>query len=128
MSLSMENTFNDRGVMITRNSLSAGGQSFPLRDIQEIRLVTTEKNKALPISIAMIGAAAAVAGVVGRSGAALALGIMLIVVGGLAWRTQDVMFRLFVKTPNGEREAVSSTDAEFLTRVEQALRAMLAAR
>ncbi|WP_414718729.1 DUF6232 family protein [Trinickia sp.] len=114
--------------MITRNSLSAGGQSFPLRDIQEIRLVTTEKNKALPISIAMIGAAAAVAGVVGRSGAALALGIMLIVVGGLAWRTQDVMFRLFVKTPNGEREAVSSTDAEFLTRVERALRAMLAAR
>ena len=31
----MENTFNERGVMITRNGLSAGGQVFSLRDIQE---------------------------------------------------------------------------------------------
>jgi hypothetical protein len=125
----MENTFNERGVMITRNGLSAGGQVFALRDIQDVRVVIIRKNKAFPAAISLVGAIVAAVGVVGaldRSGAALGLGVMLVVVGALAWLWQDVRHQLVVKTPQGEREAVSSSDLDFLARVEQAVRAALA--
>ncbi len=123
----MENTFNERGVMITRNTLSAGGQVFSLRDIEDVRVVATRKNKVLPLTISMVGIVVAAAGTAFYgSGAALSLGVMLVVVGALAWSAQDVIHRLVVKTAEGEREAVSSPDLEFLARVEQALRAALA--
>jgi Family of unknown function (DUF6232) len=122
----MENTFNERGVMITRNALSAGGQVFALRDIQDVRVVITRKNKTFPAAISIVGAAVAAVGALYRSGAALGIGVMLVVVGALAWRWQDVMHQLVVKTPQGEREAVSSPDPDFLARVEQAVRAALA--
>jgi hypothetical protein len=122
----MENTFNERGVMITRNGLSAGGQVFSLRDIQDVRVVKMRKNKALPIAVSTVGVVVAAAGAVSRSGAALTIGVMLVVVGALAWLVQDVTHRLVVKTANGEREAVSSPDLDFLARVEQAVRTALA--
>jgi Family of unknown function (DUF6232) len=122
----MENPFNERGVMITRNGLSASGQVFSLRDIQDVRVVTMRKNKALPVAVSTAGVIVAAAGAVFRSGAALAIGVMLVVVGALAWLVQDVTHRLIVKTANGEREAVSSPDPDFLARVEQAVRAALA--
>src|ERR1700737_1660529 len=122
----MENPFNERGVTITRSSLSASGQVFSLRDIQDVRVVTMRKNKALPVAVSTIGVIVAAAGAVFRSGAALSIGVMLVVVGALAWLVQDVTHRLVVKTANGEREAVSSPDPVFLTRVEQAVRAALA--
>jgi Family of unknown function (DUF6232) len=122
----MENTFNERGVTITRNGIGAGGQVFALRDIEDVRVVIVRKNKTFPLALSIIGAGVAAAGGIYRAGAGLALGVMLVVVGVLAWYTQDVTHRLVVKTPSGEREAVSSPDLEFLARVEQALRAALA--
>ncbi len=121
----MENAFNERGVALTRNGLSAAGQIFALREIRHVRVVTVQKNKALPIAISLAGLAGAVAGGAFRSGAAVALGVMLVVVGGLTWLSQDVTHRLVVVMPDGEREALSSTDLEFVQRVEQAVRAAL---
>jgi Family of unknown function (DUF6232) len=122
----MENTFNERGVMITRNGISAGGQVFSLRDIQDVRVVIMRKNKTFPLVISIAGAAVAAAGAIYRSGAALGLGVMVAVVGALAWHWQDVRHRLLITTPNGDREAVSSPDLDFLARVEQGVRAALA--
>ncbi len=121
----MENAFSERGVTITRNGLSAAGQVFALREIRNIRILTVQKNKVLPLTLALIGLASAVAGGVFRSGAGMALGVMLIVVGLLAWRTQDIIHRLIVDTPNGEREALSSPDFEFVERVNQVLRQVI---
>lgn len=121
----MENTFNERGVLVTRNSLSAGSQMFALRDIRSLRIVTVNKNKVLPIGLALGGLALASAGGIYQSGAALVLGAMLIVVGALAWLTQDVTHRLMVQTENGEREALTSPDLAFVERVAQAVRATL---
>ncbi|WP_206956369.1 DUF6232 family protein [Trinickia acidisoli] len=122
----MDNTFNERGVMITRNGLSAGGQIFSLREIQGARIETIQKNKILPLSLSLAGLAVAIAGGVSRSGAALTLGAMLIVVGILAWYTQDIKHRLVVSTQGGDREALSSPDSDFVKRVEQALQSALA--
>jgi len=118
----MENAFNDRGVSITRNGLSAAGQVFALREIRSARIMTVQKNKALPLTLSLIGLAGAVAGAMFRSGAGLTLGVMMIVVGMLTWFTQDITHRLIIDTPNGEREALSSTDLEFVQRVDQVLR------
>jgi len=121
----MENTFNERGVTITRGALSAGGQMFPLREIRDVRVVTVHKNKAVPLAISLLGIGATIAGGISRLPAALVVGVMLIVVGALAWYTQDVTHRLMVTTPGGEREALTSPDRAFAEHVEQVLRDVL---
>lgn len=123
----MDNTFNERGVVITRNGLSAGGQIFSLREILDARTETIQKNKIVPLSLSLMGAVAAVTGGVLGSGAGLALGVMLVVVGMLAWSTQEVTHRLVVMTHSGDREALSSPDLAFVKRVEQALQGALEA-
>ena len=123
----MDNTFNERGVAITRNGLSAGGQIFSLREIRGARVETIQKNKVLPLSLSLTGVSVAIAGGIWTSGAAMTIGVMLIVVGFLAWTTQDITHRLMVSTQTGDREAISSTDFDFVNRVEQALRRALAA-
>lgn len=117
----METPFNDRGVSVTRNALSAAGQVFPVRDIVSVRVVTVPKNKVLPVIISLAGLVGAVLGAVFRSPAGLVCGVMLVVVGWLTWATQDVTHRLMVQTSTGEREALMSTDREFVERVAAAV-------
>lgn len=124
----MDNNFNERGVMITRNGLSAGGQIVSLREILNTRTETIQKNRIVPLCLSLPGAAVAVGGGIAGSGAALTIGVMLTVVGYLAWATQDITHRLMVTTQSGgDREAISSPDRDFVQRVEQALQGALAA-
>ncbi|NML30233.1 DUF6232 family protein [Paraburkholderia antibiotica] len=118
----MDNPFNDRGVSVTRNALSSAGQVFPLRDIVDVQVVTVPKNKVLPIVISVAGLIGAIVGGVLSSPSGLVCGVMLIVVGWLTWATQDITHRLMVKTAGGEREALMSTDREFVERVSAAVR------
>lgn len=122
----MDTPFNDRGVSVTRNALSAAGQVFPLRDIRNVRVVTVRQNKILPIAISAIGLIGAIAGGLFRSPAGMVCGTMLVVVGWLTWTTQDIMHRLIVETSSGEREALSSVDLDFVERVAQAVRQTMA--
>ncbi|MFM0001502.1 MULTISPECIES: DUF6232 family protein [Paraburkholderia] len=113
----METPFNDRGVSVTRNALSSAGQVFPLRDIVDVRVVTVPKNKVLPLTISLLGLAGAIVGAILRSPVGMVCGTMLVVVGWLTWLTQDITHRLMVRTANGDREALSSTDRDFVERV-----------
>ncbi|TDY22698.1 hypothetical protein B0G81_3010 [Paraburkholderia sp. BL6665CI2N2] len=114
---SMETPFNDRGVSVTRNALSSAGQVFPLREIVDVRVVTVPKNKVLPITISLLGMAGVIAGAILRSPVGMVCGTMLAVVGWLTWLSQDITHRLMVQTANGEREALSSVDRDFVERV-----------
>ncbi|WGS53915.1 DUF6232 family protein [Paraburkholderia sp. D15] len=117
----METPFNDRGVSVTRNALSAAGQVFPLRDILGVQVVTVPKNRVLPLTISSLGFVGAIVGAILRSPVGLVCGTMLVVVGWLTWATQDITHRLMVQTANGEREALMSTDREFVERVGAAV-------
>jgi len=117
----METPFNDRGVSVTRNALSSAGQVFPLRDIVSVKVVTVQKNKVLPITISVVGLVGAIVGGVLRAPVGIVCGVMLAVVGWLTWATQDVTHRLMVQTANGEREALSSVDRDFVERVGAAV-------
>ena len=117
----METPFNDRGVSVTRNALSAAGQVFPLRDIVGVQVVTVPKNKVLPLTISLLGVAGAIVGAILHSPAGMVCGTMLAVVGWLTWATQDITHRLMVQTAQGEREALMSTDREFVERVSAAV-------
>ncbi|KVE35480.1 DUF6232 family protein [Burkholderia sp. TSV86] len=119
----MENAFNERGVTITRNGLSAGGQLFALREIRDVEVLTIRKNKIVPWSISLIGLAAAVYGGLSGTSALLVAGVMLIVVGYLAWITQDVTHRLIVVMPDGKHEALTSVERDFVERAARAVRA-----
>ncbi|WJF92091.1 DUF6232 family protein [Paraburkholderia bonniea] len=118
----MDIPFNERGVSITRNALSAAGQVFPLRDIQQVRVVTVPRQKFLPLLLTLVGIASALAGAFWSSPAGLVCGVMLAVVGWLAWRTQDVMHCLRIKTQGAEREALASVDLDFVERVAHTVR------
>jgi hypothetical protein len=118
----MDLPFNERGVSVTRNALSAAGQVFPLREIGGVRVVTVPRNRSLPIVISVIGAAGTAVGGVFRSPAGIVCGLMLVVVGWLTWISQDVTHRLIVQSGSGEREALSSLDLDFVERVAQTVR------
>ncbi|CAB3650888.1 hypothetical protein LMG22037_00965 [Paraburkholderia phenoliruptrix] len=118
---SMETPFNDRGVSVTRNALSSAGQVFPLRDIVGVHVVTIQKNKVLPITISVVGLVGAIVGGLLGVPAGLVCGVMLVVVGWLTWATQDITHRLMVQTADGEREALSSVDRDFVERVGAAV-------
>lgn len=115
----MELPFNERGVSVTRNSLSAAGQVFALREILSVRVETVQKNRTVPLVISLAGLAGAIVGAVFGSPAGLVCGVMVIVVGALSWFTQDITHRLIVETASDEREALSSLEREFVERVEQ---------
>ncbi|TDN63663.1 DUF6232 family protein [Paraburkholderia sp. BL10I2N1] len=115
----MELPFNERGVSVTRNSLSAAGQVFALREIQNVRVETVQRNRTVPLVISLVGLAGAIVGGAFGSAAGLVCGVMVIVVGVLSWFTQDITHRLIVETTNGDREALSSIEREFVERVEQ---------
>lgn len=117
----MEIPFNDRGVSVTRNALSSAGQVFPLRDIVDVQVVTVPKNKVLPYVISGLGLIGGIVGAVFRSPSGMVCGTMLVVVGWLTWATQDVTHRLMVQTAAGVREALMSTDREFVERVAAAV-------
>ncbi|WP_322031004.1 DUF6232 family protein [Paraburkholderia sp. J76] len=124
----MELPFNEAAVSVTRNALSAAGQVFPMRDIDDVRIVIGRRSRVVPIAISLVGAAGAVVGGVLGSAAGLACGVMVIVVGWLAWLWQEALHRLYVVTGGESREAVTSLDAAFLERVEQAVRTAKAAQ
>ncbi|KMZ12483.1 hypothetical protein BHUM_03843 [Candidatus Burkholderia humilis] len=113
----MQTPFNERGVTLSRAGLSASGQMIPLRDLRAVRAVRIERKKPVPVVLALIGLAVLVAGIVTCAGAALVLGVMIIVVGYLSWITQDVIFQLMVDTPDGEREMLITKDKEFADKV-----------
>jgi Family of unknown function (DUF6232) len=123
----MDIPFNERGVSVTRNALSAGGQVFPLRELTGVRVLTVPKNKWVPRAISLTGAAAVITGGIFSSSVGIVCGVMLIVVGWLTWISQDVTHRLLVVAGGTEREALSSTDLDFVERVAQTVRGALEA-
>jgi len=123
----MELPFNEAGVSVTRTALSAAGQVFPLRDIDDLRIVAGQRKRTVPIALSLIGVALAAVGGAYGSGAGLACGVMMVVVGWLAWIWQEARHQLFVVTGGESREAVWSADLAFLERVEQAVRSAKAA-
>ncbi|CAB3761613.1 hypothetical protein LMG29542_04130 [Paraburkholderia humisilvae] len=118
----MDIPFNERGVSVTRNALSAAGQVFPLREIGGVRVVTVRKNRWLPIAISVIGVVGAIVGGLFGSPVGIVCGVMLIVVGWITWASQDVTHRLIVESGGSQREALSSVDLEFVERVAQTVR------
>ncbi|WP_250453180.1 DUF6232 family protein [Caballeronia sp. ATUFL_M2_KS44] len=113
----MDTPFNERGVTLSRAGLSASGQMIPMRELRTARVVKIERKKPLPIGLAVIGLVAFGAGIATGLGAALVLGVMIVVVGYLSWITQDVIYQLMVSTPDGEREVLITKDQEFADRV-----------
>ena len=114
--------FNERGITFARAGLSASGQLFPLRDLLGATVVMVPRQKPLPIALGVIGLIVAVTGGILGSGPALLLGVMIAVVGYLSWITQDVIYRMYVTTPAGEREVFTTKDEEFAQRVAKLVR------
>lgn len=120
--------FNERGIMLSRAGLSASGQLFPLRDLRDATVVKVPKQKPLPVTLGAVGIAIAVTGGILVSGPTLVLGIMLAVVGYLSWITQDVIYRMYVTTPEGEREVLTTREEAFAEHVAMLVRKAIADR
>jgi hypothetical protein len=124
----MELPFNEAGVSVTRNALSVAGQVFALRDIEDVQVVTGRRNRTLPIVLSVAGIVLGAWGGLHGSGGGLICGVMLFVVGLIAWFTQDVTHRVIVVMGGERREALTSLDRAFAERVEQVVRFAMAGR
>ncbi|PXW22491.1 DUF6232 family protein [Paraburkholderia caballeronis] len=124
----MELPFNERGVSVTRTALSVAGQVFPLRDVEDLRVVTVPRNRTVPTILSLIGVAGFAAGIGFGSAVAIVCGLMMIVVGWLTWITQDVTHRLIVVSGGEQREALSSVELAFVERVADVIRGAMAGK
>jgi hypothetical protein len=124
----MDLPFNEAGVSVTRTALSVAGQVFALRDIEDVLVIDGRRNRALPITLGVLGVALGVYGGVDGSAAALVCGVMLFVVGLIAWFTQDAPHRLMVVVGGERREVLTSVDRDFAERVERVVRLAMAGR
>ncbi|RQH05366.1 DUF6232 family protein [Paraburkholderia dinghuensis] len=124
----MELPFNEAGVSVTRTALSVAGQVFPLRDIDDVQIVTVRRNHVVPICLSTSGAILAAGGYFLDSPTAFVCGLMLFVIGMLTWYSQDITHQLIVVKGSERREALSSLDPTFVERVEQAVRFAMAGR
>jgi hypothetical protein len=117
--------FNERGVTLSRSALSAAGQMFALRDLSAATVVMVPRQKPLPVTVSVLGMIALATGIAIGSGPTFVLGLMVAVVGYLAWITQDVIYQLMVTTPEGEREVLITQDQEFAERVAAMVRGLI---
>ena len=122
-------TFNENGVTVSDTTVNIPGQPLRISDIRSTRVVSDKRRLVLPLSISIIGLILLVVGFMRTSGALWVPGIMLAVVGWLAWSSQDARHRLFVTTETkGEVEALVSADFAFLERVAGAIHTARAAQ
>jgi hypothetical protein len=120
--------FSENGVSVTETAVSIPGQPLRINDIRGVRIVADKRGIVLPVGISIVGLILLVIGFIRASGAFWVPGIMLAVVGWLAWWTQDTKHRMYVETASkGEIEAMNSSDPEFLGRVAAAIAAARAA-
>src|SRR5260370_20166622 len=98
--------FNERGITFARAGLSASGQLFRLRDLRGATVVMVPRQKPLPIALGVIGLIVAVTGGIFGSGPAVVLGGVIAVAGYFSLITQDVIYRMYVKTPEAEGEVI----------------------
>lgn len=124
----MELPFNEGGVSVTRTALSVAGQVFPLREIDDVRIVTVHRNRVVPAGLSAAGAVLGAASYLYGSAAGFVCGLMLAVIGVLTWYSQDVTHQLIVVSGGERREALTSLDLTFAERVEQAVRLAMAGR
>ncbi|HTJ95794.1 MAG TPA: DUF6232 family protein [Pararobbsia sp.] len=114
--------FNENGVTVSETAVNIPGQPLRISDIRSTRVRSDTRRFILPSSISVIGVILLIIGFVRMSGAFWVPGIMLAVVGWLAWSSQDTRHRLFVMTESkGEVEALVSADLAFLERVASAI-------
>jgi Family of unknown function (DUF6232) len=120
--------FSENGVSVTETAVSIPGQPLRINDIRGVRIVADKRGIVVPVGISIVGLILLVIGFIRASGAFWVPGIMLAVVGWLAWWTQDTKHRMYVQTASkGEIEAMNSSDPEFLGRVAAAIAAARAA-
>lgn len=113
---------NENGVTVSETAVNIPGQPLRINDIRSTRVVSDKRRLVLPVTISVIGLILLVIGFVRTSGALWVPGIMLAVVGWLAWSAQDARHRLYVVTESkGEVEALVSADLAFLERVAGAI-------
>jgi hypothetical protein len=114
--------FNENGVSVSETAVTIPGQPLRISDIRAVRIVADKRGVVLPGCISIAGVILLAIGFVRASGAFWVPGLMLAVVGWLAWWTQDTKHRLYVDTlSKGEIEALASADPQFVERVAAAI-------
>ena len=120
--------FDEAGIKITSARMVVPGQVHSLRDVQAVHAVVSRHDRVLPLIIMTPGLVLGVGGLFRQSGAAAFLGLMLLVVGGIAWRFQDIVHRVILTGPAGETVALVNPDLVLVERVVIATSAALVER
>jgi hypothetical protein len=120
--------FDEAGITVTNTRLVVPGQVHSLRDVQAAHVLLSRHDRAVPMTLMIAGVALGATGLFIASGAGAFLGLMMVVVGWIAWRFQDIVHRVILVGPAGEVVAFVNADAALVQRVAAATVAALAAR
>jgi hypothetical protein len=116
----MEETvyLDENNVMVTNTRFSAEGRTFPLSNVSSVRSVRKDPPRQIPI---VIGLAALLAFIDGRSSNVVILGVLLLASAAGLWFFQKPNFMVMLSTPTGETKALSSRDNGHVSKIIAAL-------
>lgn len=113
--------FQEDNLSITAEALLAPAHRVPLTQIRAVRTLAWREWR-LAATLAALGLALAGYGAATRGGPALAVGVMLAVVGWLAWLTQAWTHRILITTDEGEIAVYETRDADQAQRIVHIVR------
>jgi hypothetical protein len=110
-----ENVFlNENGVLVTNTRFEVQGQMFVMAGVTSVSVSKDVPGKTWPIVTMLLG--------IGMMGVELYLyGLVFLLLGGLWFWAKKTVYHLILTTAAGEQRANSSTDAEFMGSLRNAL-------
>lgn len=119
--------FNEGGVLVTRSRIVIGKQTYPMNGITSIRTETVEPNLIVPIILFFIEVFMSFTVVAGEFGFFF-IGLLLLGI-AVAWlNAAKLVYNILFGTAGGEKQALTDPNAEYVSRVENAINEALIAR
>ena len=116
-----ETTFlSEDGVRVTNSRFIVPTQTFAMNGITSVQSFEEKPRRFWPIFFIVVGFLSFFGGKDG-----IALGVLLLVVGGLWLAKQKTMFQVRLSTSSGEAKALSSNDKQWIEKVVLAINASI---
>ncbi len=119
--------FNEGDVLVTRSRIVIGKQTYPMNGITSIRTETVQPNLILPFIPGLMGVIMSLA-VFGGGFGYLFIGLLLLGIAVAWWKAAKPVYNILFGTAVGEKQALTNPNAEYVSRVEDAINEALIAR
>jgi len=104
--------YSDTGVLVSTTRLIVNGVTYPLANVSSVRLMTQPPNRTFAVILIIVGL---IAFAFGQSG--IVFGLLCLGLGVLLCFVQKSTYVMLIGSAGGEKSALSSTNASYMTSV-----------